>query len=110
MIEISKSAIGEVQRMQRVHQQTNAKFRIGLAEGGCKSFYYTIDLQDSIDPNFTIHELGGISIAIDPQHLQYLDRLKLDYCEDLMGGGFRFENPAATSVCGCGNSFDVANL
>lgn len=109
MIEISKSAIGEVQRMQRVRQQTNSKFRIGLGKGGCKRFYYMLDLQESIDSNFTIHEIDGISVAIEPQQLQYLDRLKLDYSEDLMGGGFRFENPAATSVCGCGNSFDIAD-
>ncbi|MCJ8281054.1 MAG: iron-sulfur cluster assembly accessory protein, partial [Rivularia sp. ALOHA_DT_140] len=29
------------------------------------------------------------------------------YSEDLMGGGFRFYNPKAETICGCGNSFSV---
>ncbi|WP_143438253.1 iron-sulfur cluster assembly accessory protein, partial [Hydrocoleum sp. CS-953] len=37
----------------------------------------------------------------------YLNGLTLDYSEDLMGGGFRFNNPNAKVVCGCGNSFSV---
>ena len=54
-------------------------------------------------------EVNGISVSIDLQQLAYLDNLKLDYSEDLMGGGFRFQNPLATSVCGCGNSFSIVN-
>jgi len=37
--------------------------------------------------------------------LLYLEGTKLDYSEDLMGGGFRFENPNVASSCGCGISF-----
>jgi iron-sulfur cluster assembly protein len=107
MIEISKAAISEIKRMQAVREQSTSKFRIGFASGGCKDFYYTIDLVDSIDHEDRVSEVGGILVSIDPQQLEYLDQLKLDYSEDLMGGGFRFENPLTTSVCGCGNSFSV---
>jgi iron-sulfur cluster assembly accessory protein len=34
--------------------------------------------------------------------------LQIDYSEDLMGGGFRFQNPNATANCGCGNSFAIS--
>ena len=85
MIEISKAAISEIKRVQKVRKQLDRKFRIGLATGGCKDFYYTIDLIDSIDDRDSVHEINGISIAIDRQQLEYLDRLKLDYSEDLMG-------------------------
>jgi iron-sulfur cluster assembly protein len=108
VIEISKAAISEIKRVQKVRKQLDRKFRIGLAAGGCKDFYYTIDLTESIDDRDSIHEINGISMAIDRQQLEYLDRLKLDYSEDLMGGSFRFENPQATSVCGCGNCFTLA--
>ncbi len=107
MIEISKAAICEIKRMQAVREQTASKFRIGFASGGCKDFYYTIDLVDSIDGEDKVCEVSGISVSIDPLQVEYLDKLKLDYSEDLMGGGFRFENPLTTSVCGCGNSFSI---
>jgi iron-sulfur cluster assembly protein len=110
MMEISKAAISEIARMQTVRAQTTSKFRIGFASGGCQDFYYTIDLVDSIDDRDQVYTVNGISVSIDPHQLGYLDNLKLDYSEDLMGGGFRFQNPLATSVCGCGNSFSMLNV
>ena len=110
MIEISTAALSEISRMQTVRQQTTSKFRIGFASGGCQDFYYTIDLVDSIEDRATVQEVNGIAVSIDPHQLEYLDNLKLDYSEDLMGGGFRFQNSLATSVCGCGNSFSMLNV
>jgi iron-sulfur cluster assembly protein len=118
MIEISKAAIAEIKRMQTVRdcqrqtpdQQLESKFRVGFASGGCEKFYYTIDLTDTIADNDRVCEVGGVSVLIDQQQLAYLEHLLLDYSEDLMGGGFRFENPLATNVCGCGNSFAIANV
>jgi iron-sulfur cluster assembly protein len=110
MIEISKAAIAEIHRMQSVRDRLDSKFRVSFGSGGCEKFYYTIDLADSISETDRVYEVDGISVLIDREHLEYLDRLKLDYSEDLMGGGFRFENAQATSVCGCGNSFSIANV
>ena len=125
MIEISKAAIAEIVRMQTVRDRNTSKFRIGFASGGCGDFHYTIDLIDSISDRVgvgenlplgtafleedRVYEIDGVAVSIDLQQLAYFDNLKLDYSEDLMGGGFRFQNPLATSVCGCGNSFSMAN-
>lgn len=109
MIEISKAAIAEIVRMQTVRDRNTSKFRIGFASGGCDDFYYTIDLIDSISDRDRVYEIDGVAVSIDLQQLAYFDNLKLDYSEDLMGGGFRFQNPLATSVCGCGNSFSMVN-
>ncbi len=109
MIEISKAALSEIKRMQKVRARSDSKLRLGVASGGCKDFYYTIELANSIVAEEIAYEVHGISVLIDRQHLEYLDRLKLDYSEDLMGGGFRFQNPQADTVCGCGNSFALAS-
>ncbi|MCY7368910.1 MAG: iron-sulfur cluster assembly accessory protein [Chamaesiphon sp.] len=107
MIEISQAAIAEIVRMQTVREQNTSKFQIGFARGGCNDFHYTIDLVDAISDRDRVYEINGVLVSIDLQQLEYLDNLKLDYSEDLMGGGFRFQNPLATSVCGCGNSFSM---
>ncbi len=109
MIEISKAAIAEIVRMQSVREQNTSKFRIGFASGGCDDFHYTIDLIDAISERDRVYDINGVSVSIDLQQLGYFDNLKLDYSEDLMGGGFRFQNPLATTVCGCGNSFSMVN-
>jgi iron-sulfur cluster assembly protein len=116
-IKISKTAIAEIARMQTIRayqQQANGsgvdhKFRIGFAIGGCESFYYTINLTDIIKETDRVYTVAGISVLIDLQQAPYLEHLKLDYSEDLMGGGFQFKNPLATNVCGCGNSFAIAH-
>jgi iron-sulfur cluster assembly protein len=110
MIEISKAAIAEIERMQMMRDRRDSKFRVGFTNGGCENFHYTIELADTISDRDRVYEVLGISVVIDSQQIDYLDRLKLDYSEDLMGGGFRFENALATSVCGCGNSFAIANV
>ncbi|WP_310410097.1 iron-sulfur cluster assembly accessory protein [Chamaesiphon sp. OTE_8_metabat_110] len=110
MIEISKAAIAEIKRMQMARNLVETNLRVGFTNGGCENFYYTIDFTDSILEQERVCRVDGISVVIDRHHLAYLDNLKLDYAEDLMGGGFRFENPLATNVCGCGNSFAIAHV
>jgi iron-sulfur cluster assembly protein len=110
MIEISQAAIAEIVRMQTMRDRNTSKFQIGFASGGCNDFYYTIDLVESSSDRDRVYEIDGVSVSIDLQQLGYFDNLKLDYSEDLMGGGFRFQNPLAISVCGCGNSFSMLNV
>jgi iron-sulfur cluster assembly protein len=40
--------------------------------------------------------------------MEYLSGATIDYVEDLMGGGFKIENPNAVSSCGCGHSFKTS--
>ena len=50
-------------------------------------------------------ETDGLKVFIDGLSLQYMSGATVDYVEDMMGGGFKIENPNATSSCGCGSSF-----
>lgn len=109
MIEISKAALAEINRMRRVSDRADQTFRLGVSAGGCNDLYYTLALTDEIAPTDITYEVGGIAVAIERHQLPYFDRLTLDYSEDLMGGGFRFQNPQAASVCDCGNSFSLAS-
>ncbi|MFM7427475.1 MAG: HesB/IscA family protein [Elainella sp.] len=109
MIHLSQAAAQEVQRMRSKSANPDALFRLGIQSGGCAEFYYTLELADSASPDDQILQSEGIPIAVDSQSLPYLIGLNLDYSEDLMGGGFRFHNPNATSSCGCGNSFAITS-
>ena len=59
------------------------------------------------DSNDRVYDYGQVKVVVDSLQLNYLNGLILDYSEDLMGGGFRFNNPNAKVACGCGNSFSV---
>lgn len=52
-------------------------------------------------------EYDGFKLVCDPKSLLYLFGMKLDFSNELVGGGFKFQNPNADSTCGCGKSFGV---
>ncbi len=107
MIQITLSAAKEIQRIKMARQKPNSQFRLRVKAGGCSGYLYLFELDDLAQQGDRIFESNGISVAIDEFSFPYLDRLKLDYSEDLMGGGFRFQNPNAAANCGCGQSFQV---
>jgi len=51
-------------------------------------------------------ENHGVKLIVDPVSIFYLEGASIDFIEDdLMGGGFKIDNPNAVASCGCGHSF-----
>ena len=48
-----------------------------------------------------------IRVICDPKSYLYLNGTSIDFKDELMGRGFVFNNPNATSSCGCGSSFSA---
>ena len=49
----------------------------------------------------------GLSVVCDPKSYLYLNGTTIDFKDEVMGRGFVFSNPNATSTCGCGSSFQA---
>ena len=79
--------------------------RVFISGGGCSGYQYGMALENNIreqDLKFTQH---GVQMVVDEVSIDYLRGATVDYEENLMGGGFKIENPNAVSSCGCGSSF-----
>ncbi|MBI4579536.1 MAG: iron-sulfur cluster assembly accessory protein [Planctomycetes bacterium] len=79
--------------------------RMGVKGGGCSGFSYSLDLTEGksdMDEEFDVH---GVKVVCDPKSYLYLNGTTLDFKDEVMGRGFVFSNPNATSSCGCGSSF-----
>jgi iron-sulfur cluster assembly protein len=48
-----------------------------------------------------------LRVLCDPKSYLYLNGTVVDFKDELMGRGFVFNNPNASSTCGCGSSFGV---
>ncbi|MHC4908909.1 MAG: HesB/IscA family protein [Planctomycetota bacterium] len=48
-----------------------------------------------------------LRVICDPKSYLYLNGTEIDFKDELMGRGFVFNNPNATSTCGCGSSFSA---
>lgn len=107
MIHLQPAARQEIQRIRSKHPNPEARFRLGVQPGGCAELSYTLGLDETVAPDDRTLDCEGIPIVIDHQSWLHLQGLSLDYSEDLMGGGFRFNNPNAVNSCGCGNSFST---
>ncbi len=109
MIQMSPAAVREVLRLKLKQNNPQVFFRLGVKPGGCCDWYYTMGFDEKIEPNDRVISCGDIQVVIETQSLSKIDGLTLDYSQDLMGGGFRFNNPNASQTCGCSHSF-VANV
>ncbi|HRF63770.1 MAG TPA: iron-sulfur cluster assembly accessory protein [Candidatus Competibacter sp.] len=81
--------------------------RLGVRNTGCSGYMYTVGLADSINPDDQIFESQGIQLVVSTQNLPYLDGMEVDYAKQGLNEGFRFNNPNAKEMCGCGESFSV---
>jgi iron-sulfur cluster assembly protein len=66
---------------------------------------YVMKLDTRSLPNDHILEGDGIRVVCDAKSATFLEGSSFDYTGNLIGGGFKFENPNAARSCGCGTSF-----
>nr|WP_317619578.1 iron-sulfur cluster assembly accessory protein [Ancylothrix sp. D3o] len=107
MINLSKTAQLEINRLKSKQANPSAKFRLGVQPGGCAGFYYTMELDEVVREDDQLWECNGVQVLVNAESLPYVNGLNVDYSEDLMGGGFRFNNPNAAQSCSCGHSFSL---
>lgn len=80
--------------------------RLGVRSGGCSGMEYVleIDAPSETDRVFDVH---GVKVFCDPKSYLFINGVRVDFINDVLNGGFRFENPNAARSCGCGTSFAV---
>lgn len=79
--------------------------RLFISGGGCSGFQYGMALEGEVrdtDYQFAFH---GVRVVVDEVSMDYLRGARIDYVEDIMGSGFKIDNPNAVAACGCGSSF-----
>ena len=82
--------------------------QLDFVQGGCLEQRYQLCF-DTVLPNSHKLSYGPVELSISPAAWPHVQKLTLDYVEDLMGGSFRFDNPELDSTCNCGQSFRLAS-
>ena len=122
-VSITETAAREIANIIRQQDLDAAiiKLRVGVKGGGCSGFSYLLDLTETVrdtdeawsfDYEIDATEGEGIEsfqleVICDPKSLLYLNGTEIDFKDEIMGRGFVFSNPNATSSCGCGSSFSA---
>lgn len=108
-IELTENAAREISTIieQQELDAEKVRLRVGVKGGGCSGFSYLLDLTEQDRETDEVFEQNGIKVACDPKSYLYLNGTRIDFKDEIMGRGFVFSNPNATSTCGCGSSFSA---
>lgn len=104
-VAIAPEAVQQMARILAKDGRPDAFLRIGVKGGGCSGLEYVLMLDTVVRPSDHMMEIDGITLACDPKSARFLEGSTLVYTGNLIGGGFKFENPNAARSCGCGTSF-----
>ncbi len=108
MVTITETAKNEVRRMFSEHDLSDSILRMGVRGGGCSGLSYTLGFDKEVSEFDNVFDIDqGVKVVVDMKSYLYLRGTELDFTTDLIGGGFKFNNPNARKSCGCGSSFQV---
>jgi len=105
LVTATDAAIAELKRLLEAEQDADG-IRLGVKGGGCSGLSYILEFSRTREGDNVI-EQDGIRFYLDRKSSIYLKGIVLDFKEGLSGKGFVFQNPNASSTCGCGESFSV---
>jgi len=106
-VKLAPNAIAALKRLMSVPDfDTTQRLRIGVKGGGCSGLSYVLGF-DKPEADDEMHEIEGIPVVMKNAHGIYLFGMEVDYSDGLNARGFVFNNPNASSSCGCGSSFAV---
>tara|TARA_B100000530_G_scaffold197932_1_gene125957 strand:- start:1181 stop:1522 length:342 start_codon:yes stop_codon:yes gene_type:complete len=78
---------------------------VGVLSGGCSGYMYDLQIVESTEQDCQEILIEGFRVLVPNATSHLLDGIEIDYVDRLMGGGFKINNPNASSSCGCGESF-----
>jgi iron-sulfur cluster assembly accessory protein len=106
-VSFTQGAVIELKRLlNEPTMEPGKRLRIGVKGGGCSGMSYVLgfDEQQEADGEF---EFDGLPFIMNQSHEIYLYGMQINWEDGLNSRGFTFNNPNASSTCGCGSSFGV---
>jgi iron-sulfur cluster assembly protein len=104
-VTLTSAAADAVTQLMETRNLEGYALRVFIQGGGCSGYQYGMALENNIRENDLVFENNGTRVVVDEMSIQYLHGSSIDYVEDIMGSGFKVENPNAVASCGCGSSF-----
>jgi iron-sulfur cluster assembly accessory protein len=106
-VQLTPAAVAKVKEIMATQDPVPAGLRIGVMGGGCSGFQYSMSFENQAGMMDKVYHFGELTVFLDATSAVYLKDCTVDYVETLEAAGFKFENAAVKSTCGCGSSFSV---
>ena len=110
MITITPSAITYLRALMKEKEASETDgLRLLVQRGGCAGMQYSMKIDASTGDDFVL-EKEDVRVLVDPESMEFLKGCELDYEDSLNDSGFKINNPNAARSCGCGTSFEPAEV
>lgn len=105
VITITDNASKQIKEMMQ-DESEGARLRFGIKGGGCSGLSYSLGFEYDVNQELdTVDEINEIPVVFFNQDIPIIEGTKIDFKQNMMGGGFSIDNPNAIVSCGCGSSF-----
>jgi iron-sulfur cluster assembly protein len=111
IINLTPSAVQAVRDLLVKRELNSSEFalRVFVSGGGCSGMQYGMALESNVRATDLSCEFDGIKVVVDEVSIDYMRGATVDFVDDVMGSGFKIDNPNAVASCGCGHSFRTNN-
>lgn len=111
-LQVTSSAIAQIgQSLAKSNHGDAVGIRVGVRKAGCSGYEYMLEYAypSSITDMDFVFKFEGIKVVVDKEI--YLKFIKggttLDFRQEGLNEGFKFDNPNVANQCGCGESFTL---
>jgi iron-sulfur cluster assembly accessory protein len=104
-ITLTSAAAGAVRELLAKRNLEGYALRVFVSGGGCSGYQYGMALESNIRDSDLVYEQHDVKLVVDEISINYLRGSTVDYVDEIMGSGFKIDNPNAVASCGCGSSF-----
>ncbi len=109
VVNLTDNASERIKKLIQEKGLTGYGLRVFVGGGGCSGLQYGMAFENEEQDGDFVIDFDGVKVMVDSMSSQYLMGATVDYVDNLMGGGFKIENPNAISSCGCGHSFKTSD-
>jgi iron-sulfur cluster assembly protein len=104
-VALTPAAADAVRELLAKRELVGYGLRVYIQGGGCSGYQYGMALDDNFREEDLVTDCHGVKVVVDEVSINYMRGATIDYVDDLMGSGFKVNNPNAVASCGCGSSF-----
>lgn len=107
LVSLTPAAVAHVKGLLEKQGKTGHGLRIQVVGGGCSGLTYKMTLEEVPAAGDRILDADGLPVFVDLKSALFVAGVTVDWSDDLMDAGWKFQNPNATQSCGCGTSFSA---
>ncbi len=105
-VTVTEAAAERIAAQLQQHAEGSA-LKITVSTSGCSGYMYDMDFVTAAAEDDSVFEQHGVRLIIDAKSLPFIDGTQVDWRREGLNEGFKFDNPNAKNLCGCGESFQI---